>query len=90
MDIAGAMVHIKKLSGLGNGTKQRVIAPGSFSGFVETNGGTLGMTFCRQHGPIEIHSQARELFPHQAFNYKGSGQVLNVINAGIIHLGKIP
>ena len=40
MHITGAMVKVEKLTGLGHGTKQRVVTAGAFFGFVKTYGGT--------------------------------------------------
>jgi hypothetical protein len=47
MDIAGPVVDIKKLAGLGHRAKQRVITARALLGFVEADSCTFSMAFCR-------------------------------------------
>ena len=49
MDIAWPVVQIEELAGLSHRAKQRVITARAFLGFVEADGRTLSMAFCRQY-----------------------------------------
>lgn len=68
MHITGTMVNVEKLSGLGHGTKQRIITPGAFLGLIETYGGTLCVPFGRLDRTIKIQCQARQSFALESLN----------------------
>jgi hypothetical protein len=69
MHIPGTMVKIEKLSGLGHGTKQRIVTPGAFLDLIETYGGTLCMPFGGLDGTIKIQCQAGQAFALESLNY---------------------
>jgi hypothetical protein len=54
MHVTRTVVKVKKLSCLGHGTKQWIIAARAFLFFVETDGGALGVAFCGLYRTIEI------------------------------------
>ena len=45
MHIAGPMVEIEKLAGLGHGAKEWIIAPRTLFTFIKTDGRSFNMTF---------------------------------------------
>jgi len=71
MHISGTMMKIKKLSGLGHGTKQRIVTPGAFLDLIETYGGILCVPFGGLDGTIKIQRQAGKTFALESLNYVG-------------------
>ena len=68
VDIAGPMMHIEHLVGLGDGAKQGVVAARTFLFLVEPHCRAFGMAPGAQHRPVEVERYARESFGHQALH----------------------
>ena len=64
-----AIVKVEKLTGLGNGTKQRIVTPGTFLGLVETDCSTLCVSFGGLYRAIKIQCQSGQSFALQSIDY---------------------
>ena len=72
MHIAGAMMKVEDLVGLGDGGKQRIVASQAFLFLVEAHRSAFGMAFRAQHRAVEIQGDSGSVVLCQAVEDEGA------------------
>ena len=88
MDITGAVVEVKKLTGLIHSAKQWVVATRAFLDFVKPNGRAFGMPFGGLNRAIEIKREPRQALALKRFDDNAAGLAPDVFDAPCSHLRK--
>jgi len=88
MDVTRTVQDIEDLTGLGNGTKQRVIAAGALLLFVKPHGGPFGPPTGALHRAVEVQRDALELQLAQSFHGKFPHQRSKLLHAPAVGLGQ--
>ena len=75
------MQDIEKLVRLCHCGKERIVTARSFLLFVETDCGPFGMTACRLHRAIKVHSDSGELFFIQTVEHDLTHKATYILDA---------
>ena len=82
--VAGAVVSVEDLTGLGDGGEQGVVAALSFLLLVVSDGGAFGMALGAEHRAVEVERDSREAMVGEALEHEAAVECAQPLDAGRI------
>ena len=88
VNVAGAEEEVEDLSGLGDGTEQRVVAALAFLLAVEADGGAFCPAVGAEHRAVEVESEAAQWKSREALQHQTAKQVPQFVDHRLCDLGQ--
>ena len=82
MHVAGAVVSVEDLTGLGDGGEQWIVAALTFLLLVESDGGAFGMALGTEHRAVEVERDAREALVGEALEHEAAVERAQALDTG--------
>lgn len=90
MDVAGSVVKVEDLSGLGDGAEERIVAPLALLAAVEADGCSLGPAAGPEDRSVEVEGDSTELESRQALTHEIPAELAQSIDAVLLDLRQSP